>query len=161
MGKRTPRNARPRRHTECFRHVLRIDADAEIQGQPRGNNPVILSVKSELDIRDLKCATPGEFDALDGLFARSQDVYRVLPQLAVLRAARDIRPDLEIVRSPSGEGSKGVAGPPARPGCVSGLIGEIIPAVAHGSDGQILAAFAPHPDIGTHGGEGGFEQASE
>ncbi len=106
MGKRAPRNARPRRHAERFRHVLRFGAHAEIQGQPRRNNPMVLSVKGVLDIRDLKRVAPGEVDAFDPLFHRSQDVYRVLVQLAVLRASREIGPDLQVVRSPSGRGKQ-------------------------------------------------------
>src|ERR1017187_153413 len=122
---------------------------------------MVLSVKRVFDIRNLKRVAPGEVDPFDPLSHRSQDVYRVLVQLAVLRTASEIGPDLQVVRSPSGEGSKGVARSPARPRRVPGVIREVIPVVAHGRDGQVLAAFRPNPDIETHSGERALEQASE
>src|ERR1035437_963822 len=122
---------------------------------------MVLSVKRVFDIRNLKRVAPGEVDPFDPLSHRSQDVYRVLVQLAVIRAPREIGPDLEAVRSPSGEGSKGVDRGPTIPRRIPGLIGEVVPAIAHGSDGQILVAFRPDPDIETHGGKRALEQPSE
>ena len=122
---------------------------------------MVLHVKRVLDIRNLKRVAPGEINPFDQLFRRSQDVDRILVQLAVLRASREIGPDLQVVRSPSGKGGKGVARRTAIPRRVPGLIREVTPPIAHGGDGQVLVAFRPDSDIETHGGERALEQASE